>query len=120
MIIISRVRKPGNKFVNGQSNKQPSKVVRVHAENEDYHNAQTLSAWLFQKYDMSYKSYRRKPKHRRDELREEFEEDTGIFLDDYDYAPSRDDTYDECMELLYEMGVPFAPDGTPLGIGGDD
>ena len=30
------------------------------------------------------------------------------------------ENYATAMSLLYEIGVPFAPDGTPLGIGWDD
>jgi len=55
----------------------PSKLERIHHEGEDYHKAATLSYWLFVKYDMSYKTFRNKSKNRRDELRKEFEEDTG-------------------------------------------
>ena len=58
----------------------PSKTVRIHCEGENYHKAKTLSRWLFVKYDMSYKTFRNKSKNRRDELRREFEEDTGIKL----------------------------------------
>ncbi len=76
---MSRV-KPRNKFMN--TNKYPpsvtgpSKMVRIHHEAEDYHKASTLSQWLFVKYDMSYKTYRNKSKARRDELKQEFFQDT--------------------------------------------
>lgn len=80
---MSRVRKPG-KFVNenhyDSSVYGPSKMVRIHCENEDYHKSSTLSQWLFVKYDMSYKTYARKSKNRKDELRAEFESDIGINL----------------------------------------
>ena len=80
---MSRVRKP-NKFMNttkyNSSIVGPSKKVRIHCDNEDYHKASTLSHWLFIKYDMSYKTYRNKSKNRRNELRDEFEVDTGIDL----------------------------------------
>lgn len=56
----------------------PSKVTRIHCEGEDYHKAKTLSHWLFVKYDMSYKTFRNKSKSRRDELKMEFEADTGV------------------------------------------
>lgn len=55
----------------------PSKVTRIHADGEDYHNATSLRSWLFMKYDMGYTTYRSKSKSRRYELRREFEEDTG-------------------------------------------
>ena len=78
---MSRVVKPKNKFVNtphyDSSVYGPSKKVRIHHENEDYHKAGTLSQWLFAKYDMNYKTFRSKSKQRRDELRKEYEEDTG-------------------------------------------
>jgi hypothetical protein len=77
---MSRVCKP-NKFLNtakyDSSVTGPSKMVRVHSENEDYHKASTLSSWLFMKYDMSYKTYSNKSKKRKDELRAEYVADTG-------------------------------------------
>lgn len=77
---MSRVR-IGDKFMNtpryDSSVTGPSKKVRIHHEGEDYHKAKTLSQWLFVKYDMSYKSFRNKSKERRDELRSEYEADTG-------------------------------------------
>lgn len=77
---MSRVRKPG-KFMNtpkyDSSVTGPSKMVRIHGPNENYHKASTLSTWLFIKYDMSYKTFRNKSKAHRDELRAEFESDTG-------------------------------------------
>ena len=83
MIILSRVKKP-NKFVNTSKYDSkitnPSKKVRIHHENEDYHKATTLSQWLFVKYNMSYKSYRNKSNKRRNELRKEFEIDTNITI----------------------------------------
>ena len=82
---MSRVRKP-NKYVNTSKYDSritnPSKKVRIHHENEDYHKATTLSQWLFAKYDMSYKSYRNKSLAKRKQLRNEFEQDTNIFLNE--------------------------------------
>lgn len=79
---MSRVKKPGNKFMNtphyDHSVYSPSKMIRIHCEGEDYHKAKTLSHWLFVKYNISYKTFRNKSKNRRDELRKEFEIDTGI------------------------------------------
>lgn len=81
---MSRVKKPGNKFMNttkyDSSVTGPSKMVRIHTDNEDYHKSRTLSSWLFIKYDMSYKTFRNKSKKRREELRAEFEADTGVNL----------------------------------------
>ena len=78
---MSRVSKPGQKFVNSprydDAVYQPSKITRLHWDGEDYHKAHTLSAWLFMKYDMSYKAYRNKTRARRDKLRAEFYADTG-------------------------------------------
>lgn len=116
---MSRVIKPGNKFMN--SNKydpsitQTPKMVRIHAENEDFHKASSLSSWLFKKYDMSYKTYRNKSKARRDELRKEYAADTGA-----DIRPREEIEREDLMRILAEIGVPFSPDGTPLGIGWDD
>lgn len=78
---MSRVNKPGNKFMNtnhyDSSVTAPSKMVRIHSEGEDFHKARTFASWLFMKYDMSYKTFRNKSKNRRDELRAEYEADTG-------------------------------------------
>ena len=63
---MSRVRKPGNKYMN--TSKYPpdvinsSKMVRIKGENPDTTKAKTLTDWLFLKYDMSYKTYRNKSK----------------------------------------------------------
>ena len=58
---MSRVRKP-NKYVNStkydSSITNISKKTRIHFDGEDYHNAKTLSQWLFLKYDMTYKTFK--------------------------------------------------------------
>ena len=76
---MSRV-KIGQKYVNENKYNSiitgPSKLIRIHSENEDYHNCIKLSHWLFVKYDMTYKQYRNKSKNKRNELRKEFEKDT--------------------------------------------
>lgn len=133
---MSRVNKPGNKFMNtakyDSSVTGPSKMIRIHCEGEDYHKAKTIAQWLFVKYDMSYRTYRSKSKNRRDELRAEFEADTGVslkkreaeriqrHLSNLDIDDDWDAEYENAMELLSSIGVPFSPDGTPLGIGWDD
>ena len=61
-----------NIFHKNDSNFGPSKMTRIKGPNPDYRKAATLSSWLFLKYDMSYKAYRRKSANRRQELREEF------------------------------------------------
>ena len=79
---MSRVFKPNNKFMNtthyDNSVYGPSKKIRIHHEREDYHKVRTLAQWLFVKYDISYKTFRNKSKKRRDELRTEYEADTGM------------------------------------------
>lgn len=69
---MSKVIKP-NKFVNtvsyDSSITNPSKMIQIHCEPEDYYKARKLSHWLFVKYDMSYKTYRNKSRKRHDELR---------------------------------------------------
>lgn len=126
---MSRVRKP-NKFMNTTKYNSnvtgPSKTVRIHSENEDYHKASTLSSWLFMKYDMSYKTYSNKSKNRKNELRAEYVADTGNESPQakakrqYQEAHMWDDDYnieeENAYELLASIGVPFSPDGTPLGI----
>lgn len=117
---MSRVRKPGDKFVNtthyDDSVTNSSKKTRIYVEGEDYHKAKTLSHWLFVKYDMSYMTFRNKSKNRREELREEFTADTGIVVG----KKKVDYEYEDAMGLIASIGVPFSPDGTPIGIGWDD
>lgn len=75
---MSRVKKP-NKFLNlpkRDSSHNCSKVVRIHSDKEDYTKATTLSSWLFLKYNMSYASFSRKSKTRKDALRKEYQTDT--------------------------------------------
>ncbi len=81
----------------------------------DYHDAKSITEWLLAKYGISYKTYRNKSKARRDELREEYAEDTNT-----DIRTQEEKDYDYAMSLLADIGVPFGPDGTPLGIGWDD
>ena len=80
-LTMSRVIKPRNKFVNSPKYNpevyQPSKVMRIKGTVSHPENAHTLSDWLFSKYGISYKAYRNKSKKRREELRKEFEQDTG-------------------------------------------
>ena len=80
---MSRV-KPGQKWMNTSKYDSCvygiSKKTRIHGESEDPHKCTTLAHWLFVKYDMTYKSFRNKSKTRREELRREFEADTGIDL----------------------------------------
>lgn len=77
---MSRVRKPRNKYMNethyDNSIYGPSKMVRVHVEGEDYRKSDSISLWLFRKYDMKYKTYRNKSKDTRDRIRAEYEADT--------------------------------------------
>lgn len=111
---MSRV-KPGNKFMNtphyDSSVYGPSKKVRIHCEGEDYHKTKTLSQWLFVKYDMSYKTFRNKSKNRRNELRKEFEADTGVVL----CAKTKQESNYEnesLMEYLSSIGSHIEPDDT--------
>ena len=133
---MSRVIKPGNKYMNttkyDSSVIGPSKMVRIHCDGEDYHKAKTIAQWLFVKYDMSYKTYRNKSKNRRDEMRAEFEADTGVslkereveriqrHLNNLDFDDGWNSEYENAMELLASIGVTFSPDGTPIGIGWDE
>ncbi len=77
---MSRVKKP-NKYMNTNKYSKEvtntSKMTRIKGENADATKARSLTDWLFLKYDMTYKAYRRKSKSRRDELREEYVRDTG-------------------------------------------
>ena len=81
---MSRVMKPGNKFMNTTKYPprvtNPSKVKRIKGENPNPSKAKSLTDWLFLKYDMSYKTYRNKSKKRRDELRQEYESETVMIL----------------------------------------
>lgn len=77
---MSIVRKP-NKFVNitkrPSSQTGPFKMKRYKSDHVDWTKAKSLSSWLFLKYDMDYKSFCRKSKKRKDELRKEYYDDTG-------------------------------------------
>mgnify|MGYP000428181424 CR=1 FL=1 len=75
-----------NVFHKDNFNFGPSKMTRSKGCNPDCRKAATLSSWLFLKYDMSYKAYRRKSTHRRQELRKEFEKDTGQSNTSQDYS----------------------------------
>lgn len=116
---MSRVRKPGSRFMNtsdyGSEITQPSKIVRNKDKVTDYTKAQTLSSWLFLKYDMSYKTYSRKSQKRRAELRAEYMKDTNR-----KYFTKEEEHQAEVCQLLADMGIPFSPTGEPLGIGWDD
>ena len=78
---MSRVRKPGNKWMNtnkySPSVTNPTPLKRSKGDHVDYTKAKTLTSWLFLKYDMSYKTYSHKSQSRREELRQEFMRDTG-------------------------------------------
>ena len=89
-----------------------SPMKRYKGENVDYTKADTLSSWLFLKYDMSYKTYRNKSKNRRDKLREEYMHDTGR-----QYFTKREQKEAEIRAMLTELGVPFDPMEEPLDIG---
>ena len=116
---MSRVKKPGNKFVNTTKHDHTvtdaSPVKRKKEDKTDYTKAGTLSSSLFLKYNMSYNAYRRKSKDRRDELRQEYMEDTGK-----EYFTKQEQQEAEAYDLLAEIGVPFSPTGEPLGIGWDN
>ena len=57
----------------------------------------------------------RKQNNRRNELRDEFELNTGREHN----KTEADYEYENAMMILADIGVPFLPDGTPLGIGWD-
>lgn len=71
----------GEKYVNtvkfDSKTTAPTKVRRSKAEYSDYTKAKTLTSWLYLKYNMSYKTFRRKKPERRSALRDEFLLDTG-------------------------------------------
>lgn len=76
---MSRVR-DDQKYVN-ISRKEgfctgPSKIIRSKGPNPNWHNAKTLTSWLFLKYDMSYEQFQGKSKDKRDQLRKEYKIDT--------------------------------------------
>lgn len=78
---MSRVRKPDNKWCNmpKHSSEFYNALPMIRSKGPDVHpeKAATLSSWLFLKYDMSYKSFSRKSKSRKDALRKEYESETG-------------------------------------------
>jgi starvation-inducible outer membrane lipoprotein len=77
---MSRV-KSDQKFMNTTSYqyaKPQGKKLHIHIINEDYHKAETLTDWLFMKYNMKYSTFRSKSKAKRDELRNEYLTDTTM------------------------------------------
>lgn len=112
---MSRVGKPGSRFMNtpdyGPGITQPSKIVRNKDKATDYTKAQTLSSWLFLKYDMSYKTYSRKSQKRRAELRVEYMKDTNR-----KYFTKEEEHQAEVCRLLADMGIPFDPMKNSLEI----
>jgi hypothetical protein len=76
---MSRV-KPDQKYLNlpkhNSETTQASKLIRIKSPNSDYSKATSLSSWLFLKYDMTYKQFQNKSKNRREQLRQEYLEDT--------------------------------------------
>lgn len=84
--------------------------------NKAYHGM-SLSNWLREKHNIAYSTYKRKSKEKKDEFRKEYEKDTGIHIQT---DKQKVQTYNGYwMNYLSEIGVPLAPDGTPLGIGWD-
>ena len=109
----------------------PSKIKKSFGPNADFRKVKSLSDWLYLKYDMSYKTFMRKSKNRKDALRAEYFEDTGRTPDQSNRPKHRDwdddfNDYDEewihedVLSHFYDIGVPISEDGTPLGIGWDD
>lgn len=92
---MSRVRKPRDKFMNrthyDHSVTNTSPIRRYKSDHVDYTKAESLSTWLFLKYDMSYKTYRNKSKPRRDILRREYTEDTGKELRTFEQSQKTDE-----------------------------
>lgn len=102
-----------------------SKVEKSFGPNADYTKVKTLSDWLYLKYGMSYKSFTRKAKNRKDTLRAEYAEDTGRVPGHSNESANRnwDDnewTHEDVLDHFANIGVPISEDGTPLGIGWDD
>lgn len=119
---MSRVKR-GQKYMNVSSHTpEPSKVEVVSGEADDYTKATTLRDWLMLKYGMSRNTYKKKSKERKNALRQEFEEDTGIHIEvpcaQYDEDDADDYmSMEEGYAILADAGVPFDEWGEPLGIG---
>lgn len=92
-----------------------------------------LKREFFQDTDWSFDRYCRKYGKTENDIRQESEvirkawyEEYKIWLDDKvnnsltDNRKQEEIDYDDAMQILADCGVPFAPDGTPLGIGWDD
>lgn len=92
---MSRVH-PGEKHMNTPKHDSsvtgPTKVIRTKGENADYTKAKSMASWLFLKYDITYATYRRKSKNRREALRQEYMSDTG---QEYIGPKPRDDYFDD-------------------------
>ena len=92
-----------------------------------------LKREFFQDTDWSFDRYCRKYGKTEDEIRQESEVIRKAWYEEYkiwredkinNYLPDNKSQeeidYDDAMQILADCGVPFAPDGAPLGIGWDD
>ena len=85
-----------------------------------YCYANTFSEWLKMKYNISYKTFRKKSKKRREELKMECENECNAIhfetKEEREARLEREEEYENAMQILYDCGVPFDDDGDPLGI----
>lgn len=114
---MSRVSKP-NKYMNtpkhDPSITNPSKVKRTYRMGVgNYFDAECISEWLAIKYGMTYAQYKRRPQEERAKFQKEYTKDTGLHPGE---QRPKEEPYNECMQVLYECGVPFGPLGEPIGI----
>jgi len=99
-----------NKYSSDVTN--PTKVIRSKAEEVHPEKAKSLTSWLFLKYNMSYKAYRKKSKERRDALRDEYMQETGNTFKSRCSSEENYDPWDMCIE---PSAIPMDADGEILG-----
>lgn len=117
---MSRVKKPGGKFMNTNTYSSkitdPGEIVWIKGEHPDPAKAKSLTDWLFLKYGISYKAFQRKSKERKDELRAEYTEETGNVVGGNRNTPRYDpEEWERWREQLMDMGLPFNEFGDPVG-----
>ena len=108
----------------GDARCNPSKVTVVQKGNKPKKQGLTLKKFLeskhitmaeFRQLDAwKQEEWRRQHQeaHRREQIARAYDES-----EERDFVVTDDDLYEDAMELLDDCGVPFGPDGEPLGIG---
>ena len=99
-----------------------SKTRRDELKREFFHDTD----WSFDRYCRKYGKTEDDIRQESEVIRKAWYEEYKIWLEDKinNYLPDnrsqKEIDHDDAMQILADCGVPFAPDGAPLGIGWDD